>query len=48
MNVKTNKRRQSKMATICPYNNRKCTSCPHYRVDPDGLQIGRASCRERV
>lgn len=28
------------MATICPYNNRKCTSCPHYRADPDGLRDG--------
>lgn len=28
------------MATICPYANRKCTSCVHYRKDPDGLHDG--------
>lgn len=24
------------MATICPYDDRKCNDCPHYRTDMDG------------
>lgn len=31
------------MATICPYQNRKCNTCSHYRPDPDSSH-GELAC----